>query len=49
MVDQDDIYLDVKINYNNNQMTLKQKDLPTSDEVKNFIMKKLDIPNTKDY
>jgi len=49
MVDQDDIYLDVKINYNNNQMTLKQKDLPSSDEVKNFIMKKLDIPNTKDY
>lgn len=49
MVDQDDIYLDVKINYNNNQMTLKQKDLPTSDEVKNFIMKNLDIPNTKDY
>ena len=49
MVDQDDIYLDVKINYNNNQMTLKQKDLPSSDEIKNFIMKNLDIPNTKDY
>jgi hypothetical protein len=50
MVDQDDIYLIVKINYSSNPIEeIKTKDLPSLDEIKNKIMEKLAIPNTKDY
>ena len=50
MVDKDDIFLNVNINYNNDQIEIDRiKDLPSLDEIKNKIMKKLDIPNTKDY
>lgn len=50
MVDKDDIFLNVNINYNNDQIINGRiKDLPSLDEIKNKIMKKLDIPNTKDY
>ena len=50
MVDQDDIYLNVKINYPSNPIEdIRTKDLPSLDELKNKIMEKLAIPNTKDY
>jgi hypothetical protein len=50
MVDQDDILLNVYINYNNNQIIFdRTNDLPSIDELKNKIMKKLEIPNPKDY
>ena len=50
MVDQDDMLLNVCINYNNNQIIFdRTNDLPSIDELKNKIMKKLEIPNTKDY
>ena len=50
MVDKDDILLNVKINYNNNQIKIgKVKDLPSIDVIKNKIMRYLEIPNTKDY
>ena len=49
MVDQEDMYLNIKINYNNVPMSFRNKELPSLDEIKNEIMKKLTIPNTKDY
>jgi hypothetical protein len=50
MVDQDDMLLNVCINYNNKQIIFdRTNDLPSIDELKNKIMKKLEIPNTKDY
>jgi hypothetical protein len=50
MVDQDDMLLNVCINYNNNQIIFdRTNDLPSIDELKNKIMKKLEIPNPKDY
>ena len=50
MVDKDDIFLNVNINYNNDQIKIGRiKDLPSLDEIKNKIMRKLAIPNTKDY
>jgi hypothetical protein len=50
MVDQDVIYLNVKINYPRNPIKeIRTKDLPSLDEIKNKIMEILAIPNTKDY
>jgi hypothetical protein len=50
MVDQYDIYLCVKINYPSNPIKeIRTKDLPSLDWLKNKIMEKLAIPNTKDY
>ena len=44
----DNIYLNVNINYNSNQIKISRtKD--SIDEIKNKIMRKLAIPNTKDY
>ena len=45
---ENNIYLNVNINYNSNQIEISRtKD--SIDEIKNKIMRKLAIPNTKDY
>ena len=49
MVDKEDLYLKIKVNYEGQSMEIITKDLPNLDHFKNIIMDKFGIPNIKDY
>ena len=49
MVDKEDLYLNIKVNYEGQTMEMSTKDLPNLDNFKNILMDKFDIPNIKDY
>ena len=49
MVDKQDLYLKIKVNYEGQSMEINSKDLPNLDHLKNIIMDKFGIPNIKDY
>ena len=49
MVDQEDVYLKINVNYKGEIKEFVTTELPTLDELKNKIMDLYEIPNTKNY
>ena len=49
MVDQEDVYLKIEVNYKGQKKEITTKEILTVDELKNKIMELYQIPNTKNY